>query len=116
MPKISEKYKTLDDGKADLLGADLVDPSFGGTVTLSGGYTTGSIHYQSRASAIFYESTSNGTNFLALRAPLAVTTSSYFSLPDGHPAASTGYFLTSDTSGNWSWGQVAAGGTAFSAF
>ena len=57
MPKISEKIKNLDDGKADLLGADLVDADLVGQTRLKGGYTTGSIHYENRASVIFYENT-----------------------------------------------------------
>lgn len=116
MPKISEKYKTLDNSKADTLSPTIVDGTYAGNTTFYGAFTTGNLHVQDRKAVIFYEDDANGTNYLAFRAPAAVTTSRYFNFPDGYPAMSTGYFLTSDTLGNLSWGQVAAGGTAFSAF
>jgi len=55
----------------------------------------------------FNEGTNNGTNFIGLKAPNAVTTTTTFTLPDGD--GSSGQFLKTDGSGNLSW---AASGTA----
>jgi len=50
------------------------------------------------------EGTNNGSNFIALKAPNAVTTSTTFTLPDGD--GSNGQFLKTDGSGNLSFGTV----------
>ena len=50
------------------------------------------------------EGTSNGSNFIALKAPNAVTATTTFTLPDGDGA--TGQFLKTDGSANMSWATV----------
>jgi len=45
-------------------------------------------------------------NTLTFRAPATVTSSYNFTLPAAVPAAASGYFMTSDTSGNTSWSQI----------
>ena len=45
-------------------------------------------------------------NTLTVKAPATVTASYSFTLPAAVPAAASGYFMTSDTSGNTSWSQV----------
>jgi hypothetical protein len=45
---------------------------------------------------------------VTLRAPATVTNNYNFTLPIAVPAAATGYYLTSDTSGNTSWASVAS--------
>src|SRR5210317_343802 len=50
------------------------------------------------------EGTNNGSNFIALKAPNSVTSSTTFTLPDGD--GSSGQFLTTDGSGNLSFGTV----------
>ena len=50
------------------------------------------------------EGTNNGTNFIALKAPNAVTSSQTFTLPDGD--GSTGQFLKTDGSGNLDFATV----------
>jgi hypothetical protein len=50
------------------------------------------------------EGTNNGTNFIGLKAPNAVTTTTTFTLPDGD--GSDGQFLKTDGSGNLSFGTV----------
>src|SRR5210317_797156 len=50
------------------------------------------------------EGTNNGTNFIGLKAPNSVTTSTTFTLPDGD--GSNGQFLKTDGSGNLSFGTV----------
>ena len=50
------------------------------------------------------ELTSNGTNFIGIKAPNAVTTSTTFTLPDGDGSA--GQFLKTDGSGVLSFGTV----------
>ena len=50
------------------------------------------------------EGTNNGTNFIGLKAPNAVTTTTTFTLPDGD--GSNGQFLKTDGSGNLSFGTV----------
>src|SRR5210317_1909206 len=52
------------------------------------------------------EGTNNGTNFIGLKAPNAVTTSTTFTLPDGD--GSNGQILTTDGSGNLSFADAAA--------
>jgi hypothetical protein len=50
------------------------------------------------------EGTNNGTNFIGLKAPNAVTADTTFTLPDGD--GSNGQFLKTDGSGNLSFGTV----------
>src|SRR6056300_659510 len=50
------------------------------------------------------EGTNNGSNFIALKAPNAVTSTTTFVLPDGD--GSSGQFLQTDGSGNLSFGTV----------
>src|SRR5210317_2009721 len=52
------------------------------------------------------EGTNNGTNFIGLKAPNAVTTTTTFTLPDGD--GSNGQFLKTDGSGNLSFGTVSS--------
>src|SRR6056300_763274 len=52
----------------------------------------------------FNEGTNNGTNFIGLKAPNAVTTSKTFVLPDGDGTA--GQFLKTDGSGNLDFATV----------
>ena len=53
------------------------------------------------------EGTNNGVNFIGLKAPNSVTTSTTFTLPDGD--GSNGQLLTTDGSGNLSFTSAAAG-------
>src|SRR6056300_1167851 len=53
------------------------------------------------------EGTNNGTNFIGIKAPNAVTTSTTFTLPDCDGA--TGQFLKTDGSGNLSFGAIPSG-------
>ena len=52
----------------------------------------------------FNEGTNNGTNFIGLKAPNAVTTTTTFTLPDGDGSA--GQFLKTDGSGNLDFATV----------
>src|SRR5210317_464188 len=52
------------------------------------------------------EGTNNGTNFIGLKAPNAVTTSTTFTLPDGD--GSNGHVLVTDGSGNLSFSAPAS--------
>ena len=52
----------------------------------------------------FNEGTNNGTNFIGLKAPNAVTTTTTFTLPDGD--GSSGQFLKTDGSGNLDFATV----------
>ena len=45
-------------------------------------------------------------NTLTLKAPATVTASYSFTLPAAVPASATGYFMTSNTSGDTSWSQI----------
>ena len=54
--------------------------------------------------AKFNEGTNNGTNFIGLKAPNAVTTTTTFTLPDGDGSA--GQFLKTDGSGNLDFATV----------
>ena len=53
------------------------------------------------------EGTNNGTNFIGIKAPNAVTTSTTFTLPDGD--GSSGQFLKTDGSGNLSFAAIPSG-------
>src|SRR5210317_692119 len=53
------------------------------------------------------EGTNNGTNFIGIKAPNAVTASTTFTLPDGD--RSSGQFLKTDGSGNLSFGAIPSG-------
>src|SRR5210317_20279 len=53
------------------------------------------------------EGTNNGTNFIGIKAPNAVTTSTTFTLPDGD--GTTGQFLKTDGSGNLSFAAIPSG-------
>src|SRR5210317_1672575 len=53
------------------------------------------------------EGTNNGTNFIGLKAPNAVTTSTTFTLPDGDGSANQ--FLKTDGSGNLSFAAIPSG-------
>jgi hypothetical protein len=53
------------------------------------------------------EGTNNGTNFIGLKAPNAVTTSTTFTLPDGD--GTSGQFLKTDGSGNLSFAAIPSG-------
>src|SRR6056300_1083695 len=53
------------------------------------------------------EGTNNGANFIGLKAPNAVTTTTTFTLPDGD--GTNGQILTTDGSGNLSFTSAAAG-------
>src|SRR6056300_862101 len=59
------------------------------------------------------EGTSNGTNFIGLKAPNSVTASTTFTLPDGD--GTNGQILTTDGSGNLSFSSAAAGTFTLSA-
>src|SRR5210317_781024 len=61
----------------------------------------------------FNEGTNNGTNFIGLKAPNSVTTSTTFTLPDSD--GSNGQILTTDGSGNLSFSSAAAGTFTLSA-
>jgi len=52
----------------------------------------------------YNEGTNNGSNYIGLKAPNSVTSSTTFTLPDGD--GSSGQFLTTDGSGNLSFGTV----------
>src|SRR6056300_1636 len=52
------------------------------------------------------EGTNNGTNFIGLKAPNSVTTTTTFTLPDGD--GTNGQILTTDGSGNLSFADAAA--------
>lgn len=53
------------------------------------------------------EGTNNGTNFIGLKAPNAVTTTTTFTLPDGD--GSNGQFIKTDGSGNLSFAAIPSG-------
>src|SRR6056300_1321835 len=59
------------------------------------------------------EGTSNGTNFIGLKAPNSVTASTTFTLPDGD--GTNGQILTTDGSGNLTFSSAAAGTFTLSA-
>lgn len=60
-----------------------------------------------RAQLRFYETSTNGTNYVALRAPASLSANRTFTLPDSY--GTSGHFLTTDGSGGLGWSTFAAG-------
>lgn len=87
----------------------LVEHNSDGTHNLSGVVTIDGTSSTS-AGVRLAEDTDNGTNYIGLKSPSAVTTSVDLVLPDG--AGSANQVLTTDGSGTLSWSS-ASGGTAY---
>ena len=75
---------------------------------LAGGTFTGHVNFSNGKNARFYENTGNGSNYIALRAPAAVTSDVVFYLPPADGSAD--HVLKTDGSGNWTFGAPAAAG------
>ena len=75
------------------------------TLTSTGLIISGSAAYGGYAR--FYEGTNNGTNYMALRAPSAVTANATLYLPDGDGSADQ--VIKTDGSGNLSWTDMSGG-------
>lgn len=81
----------------------------GGTETLSNktllfAIVAGDLEFLNQAPCKFYEKTINGTNFIALEAPDAVTTDTIFKLPNGD--GMNGQFIVTDGMANLGWGNA----------
>tara|TARA_Y100001938_G_scaffold19261_1_gene23969 strand:- start:578 stop:5479 length:4902 start_codon:yes stop_codon:yes gene_type:complete len=74
---------------------------FGNQIKLSG---------SSAGGVQLYEATSNGSNYLQLNAPAAITTNFVLTLPNGPPSTS-GYALVSTDAGVMSWSAFSGGNT-----
>ena len=95
----------VSDDAAPVLGGNLTVGAYTATVTtaltlIEDTATVG-------AALSLREGTDNGTNFLAFKAPDAITTSVTFELPDGDGTA--GQILKTDGSGNLDWTNNAVG-------
>lgn len=55
---------------------------------------------------LIFNETSNAGNFVAWQAPGSFSVNQTYTYPTDYPAANTGYYFTSDMSGNTSWGQI----------
>jgi len=77
--------------------------SSGGSVKIFNGFTG-----QDTVIVKFQESAGNGTDYIGLRAPAAITTSRTWVLPDDDPSTASGQFLTTDASGNLSFAAAAS--------
>lgn len=95
------------------VGIDAADAlTFGGNkiVTVAGGFTwVGTNSYANQKGIRFMEQTGNGTNYIEVVAPDAVTANVTLKLPDG--AGSSGQVLSTDGAGVLSWINAAGGGT-----
>ena len=76
---------------------------------LAGGTFTGIVNYSNGKAARFYENTGNGSNYVGLRAPAALSGDTTYMLPTGDGSADE--FLKTDGSGNLSWGLSSSGAT-----
>ena len=76
---------------------------------LAGGTFTGIVNYANGKAARFYENDGNGSNYVGLRAPAALSGDTTYMLPDGDGSADE--FLKTDGSGNLSWGLSSSGAT-----
>jgi hypothetical protein len=68
----------------------------------------GDIRLTDRGYARFYEETANGSDYIQLRAPALLATTNSYTLPAALPGTS-GFVLSSDTSGVLNWVSNAAG-------
>jgi hypothetical protein len=67
----------------------------------------GDVRLTNRGTARFYEETLNGSDYIQFRAPALLSTTNNYTLPTAFPG-STGFVLSSDTSGILSWVSNAA--------
>lgn len=92
------------DGSDDLIFAS------NKVVTVEGGFAfVGTNSYANQKGIRFMEQTGNGSNYMEIVAPDALTASVTLKLPDGD--GSGGQVLSTDGSGNLSWINAAGGGT-----
>lgn len=95
------------------LGVDAADAlTFGSNkvLTVAGGFTTVATNSFANQKGIrFMEQTGNGTNYMEIVAPDAVTANVTLKLPDG--AGTAGQVLSTDGAGVMSWINAAGGGT-----
>lgn len=90
--------------------SDLLTYDGSRVVTVAGGFTfVGTNIYANQKGIRFLEQTANGTNYIEIVAPDAVTASVTFKLPDG--VGSAGQVLSTDGTGVLSWIAAAGGGT-----
>jgi hypothetical protein len=68
----------------------------------------GDVRLTDRGYARFYEETANGSDYIQLRAPALLATTNSYTLPTALPGTS-GFVLSSDTSGVLNWVSNAAG-------
>lgn len=95
------------------LGVDAADALVYGAnkvLTVAGGFTVvDNLAFANQKGVRFMELTANGTNYIEIVAPDAVTASVTLKLPDG--AGSAGQVLSTDGAGVLSWIAAAGGGT-----
>jgi hypothetical protein len=75
----------------------ILDPNGSGLVE-----TTADIKLSDNTAVRLHEETTNGSNYVALKSPAAVTTTATYTLPDGNGITNE-YYLRTDASGNLSW-------------
>lgn len=75
----------------------ILDPSGTGLVE-----ATADVKMTNNAALRLHEETTNGSNYVALQSPAAVTTTATYTLPDGS-AINNEYYLRTDASGNLTW-------------
>jgi hypothetical protein len=90
---------TMPDATTTLVGTDTTDTL--SNKTLASPAVTTSASFSNQAAIKFFEQTGNGTNFVALEAPNAVTADTTFKLPNGD--GSPNQVLQTDGSANLSW-------------
>ena len=76
---------------------------------LSGGSFTGDVNYANGKASKYYENDGNGSNYIKIKAPAAVTADITLTLPDGDGNADE--FLKTNGSGALSWGLSSSGAT-----
>ena len=109
----SIKWRNNANGADLTLAVDAADAlTFGGNkiVTVAGGFTFVATNtYANQKGIRFSEQTGNGSNYVELVAPDAVTANITLKLPDG--VGTAGQVLSTDGSGAMSWINAAGGGT-----
>lgn len=78
-------------------------------VTVAGATMTGNLAFSNQTAVRLMEQTANGTNYIGLSAPDAVTASVTLKMPDG--AGTAGQVLSTDGTDTLSWINAAGGGT-----
>ena len=105
-------------GWCNVLAGDSTNNFIGGSVSIQPGYGglgDGTVRFTSTANhsdstRVEFHEQGGGGNYVALRAPASLSANRTWRLPEDSAATAAGKFLTTDSSGNWSFDSPIAPG------